>query len=121
LVASVQAATDERFEDGLLRLKTLWVSIGDYSGPALVRGRQLDGPGELLFTSSGSDPGPELRFPAGPTGVWAGGYGDGARFLPSLTHVPGPGCYAWQVDSPDFSYTVVFEVMLRDAAASLDR
>jgi hypothetical protein len=80
--------------------KVLW-TVPTYRGPYIVRGRQLDGPGELRF-----DQGPqwsnklhrELRL-VGPYGL----------LNPAATFLRMPGCYAYQVDGRGFSYTIVFE------------
>jgi hypothetical protein len=80
--------------------KLLW-TVPKYVGPYIVRGRQLDGPGELRF-----DQGPnwsnklhrELRL-----------VGPYPRLNPAATFLRGPGCYAYQVDGRGFSYLIVFE------------
>jgi hypothetical protein len=97
-----------REEGGWYYLKVLWVSRAAYQGPALIRGRQLDGAHELRF-EDGPQPAQALRFPAGFTGaqghdptVW--------RDLPSYVRFQAPGCYLLQVDGPDFSYAIVFEI-----------
>ena len=86
--------------DGWDGTKVLW-TVPRYNGPYIVRGRQLDGTGELRF-----DQGPtwtnklheELRL--------VGPYG----FLnPAATFLRAPGCYAYQVDGRGFSYLIVFE------------
>jgi hypothetical protein len=80
--------------------KALWI-VPRYYGPYIVRGRQLDGSGELRF-----DQGPswtrrlnrELRF-----------VGPEDDFHPAATYLHGPGCYAYQVDGRGFSYLIIFE------------
>ena len=107
--------------DGWFAVKTLWISSG-YDGPALIRGARLDAPGEVRFSYNVVEhdgrfagrqviDGSELRFPAGDTGVSGGGYGPDARYFPSHTHVEAPGCYAWQIDGPDFTDVIVFEAV----------
>jgi hypothetical protein len=95
-------------EGGWYFVKVLWLSRIEYNDPALIRGHRLDGPEEIRF-NDGARPDPELRFPAGSTGAWGAGYPD-TRQLPSYSRFEAPGCYAWQVDGLDFSYTIVFEV-----------
>jgi hypothetical protein len=97
-----------REDGGWYYLKVLWMSRASYQGPAVIRGRQVDGPHELRF-EDGSPPASELRFPAGLTG--AQGH-DPAKWrdLPSYARFAAPGCYQLQVDGPDFSYTIVFEI-----------
>lgn len=96
-------------EAGLFPLKILWVAAPQYQGPALVRAQRLDGPGVARFADGsdgdGAAPQPEMRLldsALSPT--------DGWRQWPSYTFVGGPGCYAYQVDGNDFSYTVVILV-----------
>jgi hypothetical protein len=80
--------------------KLLW-TVPRYRGPYIVRGRQLDGAGELRF-----DQGPtwsnrlhrELRL-----------VGPYPRLNPAATFLQGSGCYAYQVDGRGFSYLIVFE------------
>jgi hypothetical protein len=86
--------------DGWDGTKVLW-TVPSYRGPYIVRGRQLDGPGEVRF-----DQGPnwtnklhnELRL--------VGPYAD---LNPAATFLRAPGCYAYQVDGRGFSYTIVFD------------
>jgi len=47
---------------------------------------------------------PELEFHARETDRW--------RYGPSVTILPGPGCYAFQVDGTTFSEVIVFEAVL---------
>jgi len=49
-----------RTSDGIFPAKVLWVAAPDYPGPALIRGRQLDGPGGIFFSNSRRVT--ELRF-----------------------------------------------------------
>jgi hypothetical protein len=86
--------------DGWDGTKVLW-TVPRYNGPYIVRGRQLDGTGELRF-----DQGPswtnklheELRL-VGPYGL----------LNPAATFLRAPGCYGYQVDGRGFSYLIVFE------------
>jgi hypothetical protein len=84
--------------------KTLWAVDPDYDGPVLIRGRGLYPPRDLLFgvDSQRLD---ELEFPAEETGSW--------RYGPSVTILPGPGCYAYQLDGTGFSRVIVFEAVHR--------
>jgi hypothetical protein len=81
--------------------KVLW-AVPTYTGPVLVRGRQLDGLGRVGFDLG---PGwtravlPEIRLTQGPT------YG----LRPAATFVQTEGCYAYQVDTLHSSYRIVFE------------
>lgn len=88
--------------------KRVWLRVPSYPGRILVRGRQLDGPGEVRFVygrpaftdENRRNPVRELRLE---------GYPD----YPSLTRVRGPGCYAYQVDGRTFSYRITFEARLQ--------
>lgn len=83
--------------------KLLW-TVPSYTGPYIVRGRQIDGPGVLRF-----DQGPdwsnklhvELRL-----------VGPFALLNPAATFLRSPGCYGYQVDGRGFSYVIVFEARL---------
>lgn len=76
-----------------------WRASG-YSGPILIRGRELGGPHAVGF-GEGHVPYDELQLhgPAmgAPLGVW-----------PSFTRVRKPGCYAYEVDGTSFSEVIVF-------------
>jgi hypothetical protein len=87
---------------GWFRVKTLWFSFPKYQGPALIRGRQLDGSSPLGTGEEPSIADPE--FQAGPTVNGEGGF----REWPGATWLHTPGCYGWQVDGLDFSYVIVF-------------
>jgi hypothetical protein len=79
--------------------KALWTVPG-YYGPYVVRGRQLDGSGELRFDQGPAwtrRMNPELRL-----------VGPEADLHPAATYLRGPGCYAYQVDGRGFSYVIVF-------------
>ncbi|HEU4324741.1 MAG TPA: hypothetical protein VFS21_16475 [Roseiflexaceae bacterium] len=82
--------------------KVLWVVAPEYHGPALIRGGRLDGAEELRF-DTGLDPAASIWIPAQATSalMW--------RERPSYTRVLASGCYAYQVDGDDFSYTIAFE------------
>jgi hypothetical protein len=83
--------------------KALWVAKASYRGPALIRGRRLDGPHELRF-GGGHVPERELRL----TGSKAFTTGWSGRQWPSYTRLRAAGCYAWQVDGTTFSRVIVF-------------
>jgi hypothetical protein len=84
--------------------KVLWVADASYEGPALVRGRQLDGPNQVRF-GHGVDPAGELRLDEA---MEVRPSPSGWRNWPSYTRIRAPGCYAYQVDTRDGSYVVVF-------------
>jgi hypothetical protein len=80
--------------------KTLWAIDPAYDGPVLIRGAGIDPPRAIRFGYDDSRL-RELEFPAEKTDSW--------RYGPSVTILPGPGCYAFQVDGTHFSNVVVFE------------
>jgi hypothetical protein len=87
--------------------KLLW-TVPSYTGPYIVRGRQLDGPGVL-------------RFDQGPN--WSNKLHDELRLTgpftllnPAATFLRAPGCYGYQVDGRGFSYVIVFEARVAPAS-----
>ena len=97
-----------RQTDGIFPSKVLWVAAPDYPGPALIHGRQLDGPGGIFFSNSRKVT--ELRFEID-TRVRAGASDHGWRYLPSTVNVEGPGCYGLQIDGPGWSTTIVMHAL----------
>jgi hypothetical protein len=82
--------------------RVTWQASG-YSGPILIRGRQLGGSGAVGF-GEGHVPYDELQLlgtaMGAPPGQW-----------PSFSRVQGPGCYAYQVDGTSFSSVIVFRAV----------
>jgi hypothetical protein len=77
--------------------KVLWFVASSYTGPVLIRGGRLDGPGDVRFDSGNVPPKVLLMPPyAGP------------RYRASYTRLKSPGCYAYQIDGTSFSTLVVF-------------
>jgi hypothetical protein len=101
---STFTATPDLFPAPWLGRKVLWIAAPAYSGPVLVRGRQLAGPDEVRF-GTGPAPVAELQLDT------ATGSGSAApwRDWPGYTRVRGPGCYAYQVDGSTFSIVIDFE------------
>jgi hypothetical protein len=97
-----------RMSDGIFPAKVLWVAAPDYPGPALIRGRQLDGPGGVFFSNSRNVT--ELRFDLD-TRVRAGASDQGWRYLPSTVNVEGPGCYGLQIDGPGWTSMIVMRAL----------
>lgn len=91
-------------------MKVLWVIDVHYTGPVLIRGRQVDGPHDVRFNGGldqlyNSDaqppPLPALRLLGPPPETnW-----------PSQTRLQAPGCYAFQVDGLTFSEVIVFQAV----------
>jgi hypothetical protein len=84
--------------------KTLWIADPDYTGPILIRGRQVDGPSEVRFDVGAGKPLDELQLPPD----YAADYSGGWRNFPSHTRLRTAGCYAYQVDGDGFSIVIVF-------------
>lgn len=95
--------------------KAFWEIQPSYTGPALIRGARLDGPGALEFngglrqsgsSSSGMEPrlsalridGQSASPPSWPTWV-------------TFTRLPTSGCYAYQVDGTSFEEVIVFQAV----------
>ena len=88
------------------RAKTPWVGDASYSGPILIRGYGLTEPRRRLefdVFGAGRMGTLHLTAPNAPSvGLWS--------FWPSSMWVPGPGCYAVQVDTLPGTDIIVFEV-----------
>ena len=91
--------------------KVLWVSDPAYEGPILIRGRQLDGPNELLLQQAGRPMEPALAIRSGEADNWTGGW----RNFPSYTRLRAPGCYAYQVDGDGFADVITFKAVVGKA------
>jgi len=76
-----------------------WSAPRGFSGPILIRGRELDGPLALGF-GEGHVPYDELQMYAAP---------GASRTWQTFTRVRGPGCYAYQVDTTRTTEVFVFE------------
>jgi hypothetical protein len=85
--------------------RVTWASAPSYTGPVLIRGRQLGGPGAVGF-GEGRVPYDELQLLASGTG--APRPAGGGRAWLSFTRVRSAGCYAYQVDGTNFSSVAVF-------------
>jgi hypothetical protein len=85
--------------------KVLWAVAPDVNGEVLVRGHELDGPGDVRFGGT-LTPAPELLVPAPrPTDSRVAG---GWRDFPGFTRLQHAGCYAYQVDTASTSTVLVF-------------
>ena len=85
--------------------RVTWTSARSYTGPVLIRGAELGGPGALGF-GEGRVPYDELQLLA--SGMGAGSPPGGGREWLSFTRVRSPGCYGYQVDGTSFSTVIVF-------------
>jgi hypothetical protein len=86
--------------------KVFWYVLPSYAGPALIRGRRLDGAEWVRFNGR-RQPAPELHIERGQTVTWQG-QPAGSRGVPSGVRLRAPGCYAFQIDGTSFSRVVVF-------------
>ena len=107
-VGQVTAAADTQYGGPWYGVKVFWYALPRYRGPALIRGRQLDGDGALGFNGQ-AVPHRELRIHRGESVSWTGKV-VGSRGLPSEVRVLQPGCYGVQIDGTSFSRLVVFSV-----------
>lgn len=71
----------------------------DYSGPVVVRGRQLDGPNGIPFRDQHGDG--DISVAPGPAAQW--------RWWGDMVSGP-PGCYGLQADGTTFSEVIVFSL-----------
>jgi len=75
--------------------------------PLVVRGRRIDGPGELGFSGGrGHRPFAAMRFPPRGSTARVGAY----RHWGLLVWAATPGCYAMQIDGLALSHVVVLRV-----------
>ncbi len=94
-------------DGGWFNAKVIWAATPDYTGPILVRGRQLDGPNEVRF-DDGTDPPREKRLDD-PAATTVGA--PGLRLWTGYTRVRAPGGYAYLVDGLDFREVTVFQAV----------
>lgn len=100
--AKLRLRAEDRDESGAYTKKVRWIAF-DYAGPVLIRAARIDGgPGkarvEFSYTGRRTADGFSAEAEAG------GGWQD----FPAVTHLDGPGCYAYQVDTAGSSQTIVF-------------
>ncbi len=102
--------------DGWHWNKVVWTRAPQYTGPIVIRGRQLNGPETLRFQIIGAGPSPELahsslHVPAYTSGNRLDTRGSGwwEEFMTYVV-VRAPGCYGVQIDGVGFSTVIVFEV-----------
>ena len=85
--------------------KVFWYVLPSYRGPALIRGRRLDGPQRMGFNGR-KIPQFELRIEPTTTVSWADQV-PGSRGVPSGVRLLVAGCYGIQIDGTSFSRIVV--------------
>ncbi len=86
--------------------KVLWALSTEVHGPALIRGHQLDGDGEVRFDEGDVPSLEKVLDPSGKAPL-AGGWYD----FPGATRVRQPGCYGYQIDTEAGTTFVVFEAI----------
>ena len=95
--------------------KVIWVASPDFAGKALIRGARLDTSGAVRFGQS-LVPDDSMILDTKIPGIHAVTPG-GSRLnnwyeQGTYTRVQQPGCYAYQVDTNDSSYTIIFRAAL---------
>jgi hypothetical protein len=99
----------------------LVVSKPSYGGPVLLRGRRLDGEGDIAFGPSRVES--ELRLPSAPWDermtsivVWGRTVHPrpGWRLAIAQVHMQAGGCYGVQVDGDSFTYAIQFYATWQD-------
>lgn len=95
--------------------KVFWEISSSYTGPAIVRGGQINGTNTLKFNgglgqTAGNNQGTEpilheLRLQGDPHGQW--------RTYLSFVRVQQAGCYAIQIDGQNFSESIVINATVR--------
>jgi acetyl esterase/lipase len=95
-----------RARNGYYGEKGPWISGPEYPGPILVRGRQIDGSGKVLFDYEQRYGQEEMRLgrQQEPLMVWS--------FWPSTIRFPGSGCYGLRIDGSGFTDFIVFKVTI---------
>lgn len=83
--------------------KVLWARKGDVRGTVTIRGRRLDGPGEVRF-DHGDVPPDRIVWRDPDAGDWTD--------RPSFTRLRGPGCYAYTITGAGLDYHLVFRAVL---------
>ncbi len=105
--------TADGVPDGWFGTKVFWYVKPGYRGPALIRGRRLDGAGSLRFGAHRATF-PKLRIKRHEEVSWHG-QPPGSRGRPSGVLARSTGCYGVQIDGTRFSRTVVFTASTKSA------
>jgi len=92
-----------------------WQIAPSYTGPVVIRGRQLDGPNQLAFNGGMDQPtGNSLQLePTLSELRLMGGEATAPTWTTwiTLVRLSHPGCYAYQVDGLTFSYAITFQAV----------
>jgi hypothetical protein len=118
--------TQRRLKVGV-PVAVLWQVVGGYSGPILVRGRQLDGPAAVYFANLESPPTDGSSTPIedgnllktvqtsdGTLELYGGvrlAATGGVRSWWTYVYVDSPGCFFWQQNGRDYQGTLTFEAV----------
>lgn len=93
--------------------RVIWAASPDFTGKALIRGGRLDAPGEVRFGGSlipDASMIVDTKIPGTHAVTPQGSRLDNWYEWPSYSRVQQPGCYAYQVDTDNATYTIVFRV-----------
>jgi hypothetical protein len=85
--------------------KVLW-ALADNVGSALVRGRQLDGTGDVRFDDGGTPSLEKILDPSRGIPLSGGWFG-----FPGSTRVEGAGCYGYEIETGAGTTTVIFQAV----------
>jgi len=85
--------------------KVLWFAAPDLRDPVVIKGRRLDGDDPVAFDGTQGEPiRNEIVIPPDPKAKdW--------RDRPAYVRLKAPGCYAFHIDTPADSTTVVFQAV----------
>lgn len=96
--------------------KVIWFVGTAYQGPVLIRGRRLDGPGQLRFNGGldqeyAFDDLADAPLLAALRLEGDSSAGEPWPGWPSYARVRTPGCYAYQVDGLNFTEIIIFQAL----------
>ncbi|MGW3353667.1 hypothetical protein ACWDA3_61265 [Nonomuraea rubra] len=85
--------------------KVLWFAAPGLHDPVVIKGRRLDGDSPVAFDGTQGEPlRNEIVIPPDPQATdW--------RDRPGYVRLKAPGCYAFQIDTPGSSTTLVFKAV----------
>jgi hypothetical protein len=87
--------------------KVMWVASPDFDGTARIRGHGRDGDNDVWFRLNG-----EISEEMVLRSTDGGATPSGWQAWAASTLVAKPGCYAYQVDGPDFHQLITFRAVL---------
>lgn len=94
--------------------KVVWFVDAAYQGPVLIRGRRLDGPGQVRFNGGLDQVNETDNLPGAPLQAALRLDGDSSAGepwpgWPSYARMRAGGCYVYQVDGLSFTEIIVFQ------------